>query len=65
MTYFTSEELAEELRSCPFCGHEANMLLYSGSPMIACSNCNSQMGGEEFDGNGKELIDDWNRRSTK
>lgn len=53
-----------DLLSCPFCGHDANILRIDRDIFVACSNCDSH--GEWFNDVGKEsekyAVDSWNRR---
>ena len=64
-----------ELRNCPFCGGEANIVTYQGSKRIfyiECKGCNALMGnprimisamkGKLYFENEAELIEAWNTR---
>lgn len=54
----------EELKPCPFCGEEVEMVGHNnGSPfMIFCENCSLEFGIEK-DYHSWEVIEAWNRRS--
>lgn len=66
-TDFTKDEEQEALLDCPFCGSEAFRGWYSGSPIIGCKgeDCLVLLGGEEYSGTGRMLIDSWNKRVEK
>lgn len=64
---FTKEEIQENLSCCPFCGSVATRDWYSGAPIIMCidDGCLASMGGGEYEGTARMLIDSWNKRITK
>lgn len=67
-----------ELRNCPFCGGDANIVTYQGSKRIfyiECKGCNALMGnprimisgmkGKLYFENEAELIEAWNTRKPE
>lgn len=58
----------EELKPCPFCGGEAEIIIFSveyGTVTVGCTNeeCDITMGKAFF--TDKEAIQHWNRRVNK
>jgi hypothetical protein len=57
-----------ELLPCPFCGSQAKLTIYSGSPAIFCDRikdgCEALMGGEEYEGTENYLVACWNKRAA-
>ena len=64
-----------ELKKCPFCGGEANLITYAGAERIVyidCKDCKALMGyprvvisamkGKLYFENEAELIEAWNNR---
>lgn len=64
-----------ELKPCPFCGGEAEMVTYSGKKQVVyieCSGCNALMGnprpihsamrGKLYFESESDLVDAWNKR---
>jgi len=57
----TTEQNATELRSCPFCGSQADFKTNGYATWVACSKC--QCTGEE--GSREEAISAWNKRAQQ
>ena len=56
-------EECEELKPCPFCGGEAEMLNYSETEWIVhCRMCDGMV--ERWRETKKEAIEQWNRRTN-
>jgi hypothetical protein len=57
-----------ELLPCPFCGSQAKLTIYSGSPAVFCDRikdgCEALMGGEEYEGTENYLVACWNKRAA-
>lgn len=52
--------MSEELKSCPFCGHDASVFGVVGVMKVICSNCSASTGPRlSIQG----AIEDWNRRA--
>lgn len=55
--------MGEELKPCPFCGGEAEILNYSENEwLICCAICNGMV--ERWRKTRKEAIEQWNRRAN-
>lgn len=53
----------EGLKSCPFCGHGAEMLNYSENEwLVHCPACDGMV--ERWRETEKEAIEQWNRRAN-
>ena len=52
--------MSENLKSCPFCGHDASVFGVCGVVKVLCSNCSASSGPRLSLQN---AIDDWNRRA--
>ncbi len=52
-----------ELLPCPFCGQPAELLAYSLSAMVHCTNCNVQGKWHKGDGAVVAAVAAWNRRA--
>lgn len=58
-----SVEECEELKPCPFCGGEAEMLNYSENEwLVHCRMCDGM--AERWRKTEKEAIEQWNRRAN-
>lgn len=51
--------MSETLRSCPFCGGEAEFVTDIGAALITCNNCNC---GTDWLYTKEEAIEAWNTR---
>lgn len=52
--------MSEELKPCPFCGHDASVFGVVGVMKVICSNCCASTGPRlSIQG----AIEDWNRRA--
>ena len=52
--------MGEELKPCPFCGHDASMFGVCGVVKVLCLNCGASTGPRlSLQG----AIEDWNRRA--
>nr|DAM03427.1 MAG TPA: restriction alleviation protein [Caudoviricetes sp.] len=52
--------MGEELKPCPFCGHDASAFGVCGVVKVLCSNCSASTGPRlSLQG----AIEDWNRRA--
>lgn len=52
--------MSENLKPCPFCGHDASVFGVVGVERVICSNCGASSGPRLSLQN---AIDDWNRRA--
>ena len=56
--------MSKELKPCPFCGHEAEMLNYSKNEwLVCCPACDGMV--ERWRETEKEAIEQWNRRANE
>ena len=51
--------MTEELKPCPFCGHDASVFGVGGIMHVVCLNCNASSGPRL---SLQDAIKDWNRR---
>ena len=52
--------MSEELKPCPFCGHDASVVGVVGVMKVICSNCSASTGPRlSLQG----ATEDWNRRA--
>lgn len=54
--------MSEELKPCPFCGHDANVFGVRGIVEVVCPNCQASTGPRL---SAQHAIADWNRRADK
>ena len=52
--------MGEELKPCPFCGHDASVFGVCGVVKVLCSNCSASTGPRL---SLQVAIEDWNRRA--